>query len=431
MKLENYQEIRDGKLYHRHYSYQDIAEQFGTPLYIFDEVSFRERVQAYKKAIQTDYFQTEILFASKSLLTLAIARLIKELDIGQDVVSQGEIYTGLTGGVDPAKMYFHGNNKLDSELEYALHSGVGTIVIDNRQEAQRINDLVEQLQLPAQRVLLRLNPGINAHTHEYIATANDSSKFGENIHDPNIMSIINDIYQAPGLSLVGFHSHIGSQIFDGDSFKKAALVMIDFAHQVEKKLDIRVEELNFGGGFGVYYSEGDQPFDVPEFLPELIEFINQESTDKGLNLQKVTFEPGRSLVNASGSTLYKVGDLKETLGGVNYIFIDGSMNDNIRPALYQAEYEAMLVNKADQPLAKTYTVAGKACESGDKIIENIKLPQAKCGDLLLVNGTGAYNYTMASNYNQIPKPAMIHVQDDQIVETVKRQSFADLIANHI
>lgn len=430
MRLEKYQNVQEGRLKHAGHDYLELAETYGTPLYIFDEASFRERVKGYQKAMETPYFKTEVLYASKALLTKAIARLISELDIGQDVVSAGEIYTGIHNGVNPEKMYFHGNNKLNQEIRYAIENNVGTIVIDNRMEVERVNQIAGEL-AKKQRVLLRLNPGVEAHTHEYIMTANLDSKFGESVFDEAIDTVIQRLATAENLNFAGFHSHIGSQIFEADSFYKAATELLTFSATVQNKLGIKIEEINFGGGFGVYYTESDQPFNVVDFLPKFIEHVQSEAVKLEINLKKVTIEPGRSLVNASGSTLYEIGDLKHTAGGKDYAFIDGSMNDNIRPALYQAKYEAMVVNKAEFPAEKTYTIAGKACESGDKIIENIELPELTTGDLLLVNGTGAYNYSMASNYNRIPRPAMIHVNEDKHYITVKRESFEEMMMREI
>ncbi len=432
MKLENYQQIKDDRLTHRGNDYETLAQTYQTPLYIFDETSFIERVKGYRDHFQSKLFDTEILYASKALLTKEIARLIADLDIGQDVVSAGEIYAGLAGGINPKRMYFHGNNKTDQELLFAVEKGVGTIVLDNQSEAARLDDLIKQIN-PShkQKVLLRVNPGIEASTHEYILTATNDSKFGENIHDPQIFSVIAEIAKLSHLNLVGFHSHIGSQIFEADSFLKASEALIDFAKQVMEQIELKVTELNFGGGFGVYYTEEDKPFDVINYLPRFVTQIEAAIQAAKLPIEKVSIEPGRSLVNASGSTLYRVGDLKETLSGKHYLFVDGGMTDNIRPALYQAKYEAALVNKMTEPAKQNYTIAGKACESGDKIIESITLPEAETGDLLLVNGTGAYNFTMASNYNYIPRPAMIHVTDEDVKLTVKRDTLDDLVRNQL
>lgn len=430
MKLEQYQAINNGRLEHSGHDYQMLADTYGTPLYIFDEESFIQRVKGYQTAVKTQHFDTQVLYASKSLLTRAIAGLIAKLEIGQDVVSGGEIHVGLKAGVDPKNMYFHGNNKTNDELTYAIENGIGTIVIDNRMEANRVQTIASNLD-KKQRVLLRLNPGVEAHTHEYIKTANLDSKFGESVFDDAIVTIVETLANADALDFAGFHCHIGSQIFDQASFLKAATEMLEFSKKMEEDLSIIICEINFGGGFGVYYTHEDTPFEVTEFLPIFVEYVHEESQRLGLRLEKITIEPGRSLVNASGSTLYTVGDLKHTAGGKDYLFIDGGMNDNIRPALYQAKYEAILTNRAQEDNVITYTVAGKACESGDKIIEAIDLPKAQTGDLLLVNGTGAYNYTMASNYNRLSKPAMIHINGKNHRLTVKRESYDDLMRNEL
>lgn len=428
MKLETYQNIVNDELVHSGHSYQELANQYGTPLYIFDEASFRKRIESYTANFHSDLFETQVLFASKSLLTKAIAKIIAASPLGQDVVSAGEIFVGLAAGVKPDKMYFHGNNKSDEELVYALQNEVGTIVLDNRMEAKRLEQIAEKMN-KRPKVLLRINPGVEAHTHQYIQTASLDSKFGESIFDEQIFEFITQLHESQFLNFVGFHSHIGSQVFDRESFFKASLAMMEFAQTSQEKTNYPITEINFGGGFGVYYTEEDQPFEMAEFLPEFVKYIEKESDRLGLQLNKICIEPGRSLVNASGSTLYRIGDLKDTVSGKHYLFIDGGMSDNIRPALYQAQYEAAITNKITEPATIEYTVAGKACESGDKLIENITLPQAATGDLLLVNGTGAYNYTMASNYNRLARPAMIHIDGAHHRLTVKRETFEDMMKN--
>lgn len=430
MKLETYQNIVNDELVHSGHSYQELANQYGTPLYIFDEASFRKRIESYTANFHSDLFETQVLFASKSLLTKAIAKIIAASPLGQDVVSAGEIFVGLAAGVNPNKMYFHGNNKSDEELVYALQNEVGTIVLDNRMEASRLEQIAEKLN-KRPKVLLRINPGVEAHTHQYIQTASLDSKFGESIFDEQIFEIITQLHESRFLNFVGFHSHIGSQVFDRESFFKASLAMMEFAQTSQEKTNYPITEINFGGGFGVYYTEEDQPFEMAEFLPEFVKYIEKESDRLGLQLKKICIEPGRSLVNASGSTLYRIGDLKDTVSGKHYLFIDGGISDNIRPALYQAQYEAAITNKITEPATIEYTVAGKACESGDKLIENITLPQAATGDLLLVNGTGAYNYTMASNYNRLARPAMIHIDGAHHRLTVKRETFEDMMKNEL
>ncbi len=430
MKLETYQNIVNGELVHSGHSYQELANQYGTPLYIFDEASFRKRIESYTANFHSDLFETQVLFASKSLLTKAIAKIIAISPLGQDVVSAGEIFVGLAAGVNPNKMYFHGNNKSDEELVYALQNEVGTIVLDNRMEASRLEQIAEKMN-KRPKVLLRINPGVEAHTHQYIQTASLDSKFGESIFDDQIFELITQLHESRFLNFVGFHSHIGSQVFDRESFFKASLAMMEFAQTSQEKTNYPITEINFGGGFGVYYTQEDQPFEMVEFLPEFVKYIEKESDRLGLQLNKICIEPGRSLVNASGSTLYRIGDLKDTVSGKHYLFIDGGMSDNIRPALYQAQYEAAITNKITEPATIEYTVAGKACESGDKLIENITLPQAATGDLLLVNGTGAYNYTMASNYNRLARPAMIHIDGAHHRLTVKRETFEDMMKNEL
>lgn len=430
MKLTDYQQIIEGKLKHRDFSYEALAAEYQTPLYLFDEDHFKAKVKAYREAFKHPELETQVLYASKALLTKAIGKLVAELGIGQDVVSAGEIYAGLQSGIPAADMYFHGNNKLDDELEYAVDQGVGTIVIDNRQEVERLQAIAQAKNIQ-QKVLLRVNPGVEAHTHEYIKTAHNDSKFGESVFDDTIFAVIEKMMAASHLDFRGFHSHIGSQIFEAQSFVKAADELMEFAARVQAELNNPIREINFGGGFGVYYTKGDQPFNLEEFLPDFTQHVVDKCESLGIKLEKICIEPGRSLVNDCGSTLYRVGDTKKTLSGKHYAFVDGAMNDNIRPALYQAEYEAANVMKMDQAADRTYTIAGKACESGDKIIEAIDLPLTEPGDLILVNGTGAYNHSMASNYNRIPIPAMIHLGEKGHRLTVRRQSFEDMMAQDV
>ena len=328
------------------------------------------------------------------------------------------------------RAYFHGNNKTREELQYALEVGVGTIVVDNDYEYEMINEIVRESGNTVD-VLLRINTGIDAHTHEYIKTAKDDSKFGYSVYDETIYDLLADINNQSNLHFVGFHSHIGSQIFEKTSFFEAVKVVMEFTKKVQERLGLTISVLNLGGGFGVYYTEEDRPFELAEFLREYIEVVERESDNFGLDLTKVVIEPGRSLTCNAGSTLYSVGGVKKTFAGREYVFVDGGMADNPRYALYKAKYEAMLANKMNQEADTTYTVAGKCCESGDMLVMDVKLPKAEQGDLLLVSSTGAYNYSMSSNYNRLPKLPVVFVKDGTSRLVVKGETLEDLIRQDI
>ena len=359
-----------------------------------------------------------------------VLRIASREGLGVDVVSLGEIHTAYKAGYDMRRAYFHGNNKTREELQYALEVGVGTIVIDNDYEYEMINEIVRESGNTVD-VLLRINTGIDAHTHEYIKTAKDDSKFGYSVYDETIYDLIADINNQSNLNFVGFHSHIGSQIFEKTSFFEAVKVVMEFTKKVQERLGLTISVLNLGGGFGVYYTEEDRPFELAEFLREYIEVVERESDNFGLNLTKVVIEPGRSLTCNAGSTSYSVGGVKKTFAGREYVFVDGGMADNPRYALYKAKYEAMLANKMNQEADTTYTVAGKCCESGDMLVMDAKLPKAEQGDLLLVSSTGAYNYSMSSNYNRLPKLPVVFVKDGTSRLVVKGETLEDLIRQDI
>lgn len=431
MKLFGNMYIDNNTINIGNYSVNELAKKYKTPLYIIDEEGLIKNIEKYKNNFKSDKFETEVIYASKALLNTYMAKIIKDNNLCIDVVSGGELFTVLKSNFDTSKIYFHGNNKLKEELLLAIKHNIGTIIIDNINEFHLLEKLLAENNIKNQGVMLRINPGIEAHTHEYIKTTKNDSKFGESIFDSNTIELVKNIANSQYLHFKGFHCHIGSQIFEKESFFKEVEVMTDFIVEVQNKLNITVNELNLGGGFGIYYTEEDKPFEISSFLNEYIKVIEKNISNKNLDIKKVQIEPGRSLVCNYGSTLYTVGNIKNTFGGKNYIFIDGGMTDNIRPALYQAKYEAILANKVNNPKENIYTIAGKCCESGDILIKDINLPKAEIDDLLLINSTGAYTYSMSSNYNRIEKPAMIFINKDKINIAVKRESYEDLIRNDL
>ena len=430
MRLFDGMTVENGELNISGVGVSELKAQYGTPLYIYDENMLVNQCRTFINNFKSSKFNTEVLFASKAFSCLEVLRIASREGLGVDVVSLGEIHTAYKAGYNLKKAYFHGNNKTREELQYALEVGVGTIVIDNDYEYEMINKIVRESGNTVD-VLLRINTGIDAHTHEYIKTAKDDSKFGYSVYDESIYELIADINNQSNLNFVGFHSHIGSQIFEKTSFFEAVKVVMEFTKKVQEKLCLTISVLNLGGGFGVYYTEEDRPFELAEFLREYIEVVERESDNFGLNLTKVVIEPGRSLTCNAGSTLYSVGGVKKTFAGREYVFVDGGMADNPRYALYKAKYEAMLANKMNQEADTTYTVAGKCCESGDMLVMDAKLPKAEQGDLLLVSSTGAYNYSMSSNYNRLPKLPVVFVKDGTSRLVVKGETLEDLIRQDI
>ena len=408
----------------------ELKAQYGTPLYVYDENMLVNQCRTFINNFRSSRFNTEVLYASKAFSCLEVLRIASREGLGVDVVSLGEIHTAYKAGYDMKRAYFHGNNKTREELQYALEVGVGTIVVDNDYEYEMINEIVRESGNTVD-VLLRINTGIDAHTHEYIKTAKDDSKFGYSVYDETIYDLIADINNQSNLNFVGFHSHIGSQIFEKTSFFEAVKVVMEFTKKVQEKLGLTISVLNLGGGFGVYYTEEDKPFELEEFLREYIKVVEHENDNFGLDLTKVVIEPGRSLTCNAGSTLYSVGGVKKTFAGREYVFVDGGMADNPRYALYKAKYEAMLANKMNEEEDTTYTVAGKCCESGDMLVMDAKLPKAEQGDLLLVSSTGAYNYSMSSNYNRLPKLPVVFVKDGISRLVVKGEILEDLIRQDI
>jgi diaminopimelate decarboxylase len=409
----------------------ELAKTYGTPLYVVDEMLVRENFKLFLANFKNKEIKTEVIYASKAFLNLGMCEIVKSEGVSLDVVSGGELYTALKANFPVDKIYMHGNNKTVSELEYAVESSVGTIIVDNESEFLKLSRICQQ-KGRVQKVLLRLNPGIDAHTHEYIQTANNNSKFGVSIFAKSTLQLIDDMNKSEYINLVGFHSHIGSQIFEEESFQKAADVLIDFMKMVKDKIGFSATNLNIGGGFGVYYSEEDADLDIANCLNLLLKTVVDKAKEVGINIELVSIEPGRSIVANAGTTLYTVGSVKETYGGKKHVFIDGGMTDNPRTALYGAKYESLIASnmKTDEE-NEIYSVSGKCCESGDVIIHEASLPKMKEGDILAVLSTGAYNYSMASNYNRINRAAVVLVNNAVAKEIVKRESYEDMMRNDI
>ena len=402
----------------------ELKEKYGTPLYIYDENHLINNMDNYLNNFKSNKFDTEVLFASKAFNIKDIIRLCKNKGMSLDCVSQGEIYTALQVGFDPKRIYFHGNNKSYDEILFAIKNNIGVIICDNLMELEVINDISNELKKTV-KVMFRMNVGVDAHTHKFIVTAHVDSKFGILYGSNDYKKIMELLKDAKYIDFVGFHSHIGSQIFDLNAFTAAASKMVSYLKDFDKEL-----ELNLGGGYGVHYTNEDKPIPFDIVSKTLIKTVEDELSKQNVKIKKLLIEPGRSIVAEAGYTLYTIGYIKKT-PNKEYYFIDGGMTDNIRPALYQAKYDCDIVGKENDIKNHTVTIAGKCCESGDLIIENYNLPEAKKGDLLITYTTGAYGYSMASNYNKALYPAVVFVNNGKSKLVVKRQTYDELIEREI
>lgn len=403
----------------------ELAKVYGTPLYVLDEALLRARARAYVQGFASSYPDFKVIYAGKALLTAAICRIIEQEGLYLDVVSGGELYTALAAGFPAGKIVFHGNNKSPDELEMALNHGVHRIVVDNLYELELLQALTARTGTSAS-VLIRVTPGVEAHTHSYIKTGQLDSKFGLGIQGGQALEATRRALAMERVELKGFHCHIGSQIFDVHSYDAALEAMFGFFEEVRSALGYIPQEMNLGGGLGIRYVDGDVSMDPEAFARYLSEAVTREAKRRGFPLPAILVEPGRSIVGEAGTTLYTIGSIKEIPGLRTYAAVDGGMADNPRVALYQARYEAIVANKASEPLCQVVSVAGKCCESGDMLIWDLKTPKLEPGDILAVFSTGAYNYSMASNYNRLPRPAMVLVADGAADVIVERESYADL-----
>ena len=406
----------------------ELADKYGTPLYVIDETTLREICNDYKKAFKA-YPKTHIMYASKALCTSAVAKIISNEGLGFDTVSAGEIYTVYRAGADMSKVLFNGNNKSFDELNLALDLGVGRISADNFFELALLNEIAQSKNKTAD-ILLRITPGIECHTHEYIQTGHLDSKFGFDLTQiDDAIDLIQNEYK--NLRLRGLHAHIGSQIFETNIFPDEIEIMAKEIARINQKFGIALNEINIGGGIGVKYTEQDQPPSTYDVADIIIKKLNEVIEKYNIEPPELFLEPGRSIISTPGVTLYTVGSSKQVPKGRKYVAVDGGMADNPRPSLYQAQYYAEIANKKVSAEKETVTIAGRYCESGDILINSIELPILDEGDILCIYNTGAYNYSMASNYNRVPKAAMILVNNSKSDIIIKRESLDDLIAHDI
>ena len=408
-----------------------LAREFGTPAYILDESVIRQNCRTYRKAASEAFGADALpLYASKALCFSAIYQIAAEEGMGIDCVSGGELYTARHAGFPAERIYFHGNNKTDRDIADAMDMGVGTFVVDNREELAALSAEATRRGV-TQRILLRITPGIDPHTHRAVVTGNVDSKFGSAIVTGQALQIVKEAIAAEGIDLAGLHCHIGSQIFDIEPFSDAADIMIRFIAEIKRVCGYEIRELNLGGGLGVRYTEFDPEIDYASAISKIAAIIRGYCEKTDIAMPRIILEPGRSLVAAAGVTLYTVGSVKEIPGFRTYVSVDGGMPDNPRYALYQSQYTALIANRASEPCDTRVTLAGRCCESGDLLGEDMPLQEARRGDILAVLVTGAYNYSMASNYNRIPRPPVILVKDGQARVAVRRETYEDLIKNDL
>ena len=412
----------------------DLAKEFGTPVYLFDEAYIRKMMRVYRDTLNNKYDGNGmVLYASKAFSCKAIYRIADEEQIGVDVVSGGELYTALQAGFPANKIYMHGNNKLDYEIGEALDVGIGCIVADAYSEIDKIDAEAAKRGI-CQKILLRINPGVEAHTHAFVQTATTDSKFGFSLADGTAEKVTEYALSKKNVKLEGYHCHIGSQIFEKQSFVLAVEKCINFCALMKEKFGFVVSTLNLGGGYGIWYTDEDRKISAEgyaEYLEALIEAVKEKAKEKDLPLPYLLIEPGRSIVGEAGVTLYTVGAIKDIPGVKKYVAIDGGMFDNPRYALYESKYTVMLANRANEECTEIVSIAGKCCESGDIIAVNVPLPKAESGDIVAVLSTGAYNYSMAMNYNRNKIPPCVLVNEGKGEYIVRPQTYADIARNDL
>ncbi len=426
--------ITIGENGHLYFGGQDtlkMAKEYGTPLYLMDEVRIRKNMRMYLQAFAEHFGAgSQPLYASKANSFKRIYEIAKEEGMGVDVVSSGEIYTALQAGFPMQQVWFHSNNKTDWDIAFAMDHGVGHFVVDNREELDVINAIAGEKGLK-QAILLRLTPGIDPHTYDAVATGKVDSKFGTAIETGQALEMVRHTLSLANIRLDGFHCHVGSQVFGEDVYERASDIMLAFMAQCNAEFGITLAHLDMGGGYGVRYADDDGYVDIPAAIGRVAAHMKAKCTELGMSLPKISMEPGRSIVADAGMTLYTVGTIKKITGYKNYVSIDGGMTDNPRYALYGSRYTVLSAEQPEAPCTLTADVVGRCCESGDIIQPDVQLPEPKRGDILAVCTTGAYNYSMASNYNRVARPAMVMVTPETSYVAVRRESLEDLIRNDV
>lgn len=404
----------------------DLVEKYGTPIYVYDIARIKEQIQAFKSVFQERNTSAQVAYASKAFSCLAMYQLLAKEDVSLDVVSGGELYTAMKAGFPSERIHFHGNNKSKEEIEAALDYRIGCFVVDNFHELKLLDQLTQERKEQVD-ILIRVTPGVEAHTHEFISTGQVDSKFGFDLRSGQAEQALEKIAKMPYINLLGLHSHIGSQIFETAGFQLMIERIFAQVQKWQEILNFDLKVLNLGGGFGIRYVPEDNPLPIKEHINAIISAVEENAAQVNMSIPEIWIEPGRSLVGDAGITLYQIGSQKQIPDVRNYLAVDGGMSDNIRPALYDAKYTGILANRANDPTTDRYSIAGKACESGDMLIWDLPLPEPAANDILAVFSTGAYGYAMASNYNRIPRPPVVFVENGKDFLAIQRETYADLI----
>ncbi len=429
MKLFGGYNIRNNELYLHDFKVCEIGEKFGTPLYIYDEELIRNNIKRFKESFEENG-KNAVAYAGKAFLTPYMCKIIKEEGLYLDVVSGGELYIANYAEFPMERILFHGNNKSEEEIRMGINFNIGRFVVDNFRELELIQKIAKENNKVA-KILFRIAPGIEAHTHEYIKTGSLDTKFGFSIKENEYLKAIEKSLVYENIEFMGIHCHIGSQICETTPYKDLSYVIMNIIKEIQENFQIKVKEIDVGGGFGVYYNKENIPKEIEEYTGVILTSIKEKAKELNLDIPKLIIEPGRSIVANACISIYKVGSIKNIPGIRKYVSVDGGMTDNIRPALYEAEYESIVANRVEDENTEMVRVSGKCCESGDILIKNVDLPVLKEGDIITLSSTGAYGYSMASNYNMALIPGVVFVRKEEMRLICKRQEYADLVRNVI
>ncbi|EOU2033644.1 diaminopimelate decarboxylase [Clostridium perfringens] len=428
MKLFGSMKVEGNELYVGGVKASALSKEYGTPLYVIDEELVRSNCRRYYNAMKCEERGNRVTYAGKAFINMSMCNLVNEENLYLDVVSGGELYTAYKAGFPLERIYFHGNNKSDYEIDLGVRLGIGRFIVDNIHELEVLNSIAQEYGR-VQKVYLRITPGVEAHTHEYIKTGQLDSKFGFPVIGDTVYDAIKRSMELEYIELNGLHCHIGSQIFDLEPFEDTTEIMLNLINDIKETLGYEIKELDLGGGFGIYYTEGDKPKEIEEYCSVIINKADEICRKLNMNVPILSIEPGRSIVGNAGLTLYTVGAIKEIPNIRKYVSVDGGMSDNIRPALYSANYESLIANRVFDNSKEIVTVAGKCCESGDVLLNSIEMPRMETGDILAIMSTGAYGHSMANNYNRIPKAAVVSVSNGISKVMCKRETYEDLLRN--
>ncbi|EGT3616740.1 diaminopimelate decarboxylase [Clostridium perfringens] len=428
MKLFGSMKVEENELYVGGIKASTLSKEYGTPLYVIDEDLVRSNCRRYYNAMKCKERGNRVTYAGKAFINMSMCNLVSDENLYLDVVSGGELYTAYKAGFPLERIYFHGNNKSNYEIDLGVRLGIGRFIVDNLHELEVLNFIAQEYGR-VQKVYLRITPGVEAHTHEYIKTGQLDSKFGFPIIGDTVYDVVKRAMELEYIELSGLHCHIGSQIFDLEPFEDTTEIMLKLINDIREKLGYEIKELDLGGGFGIYYTEGDQPKEIEEYCSVIMNKADEVCRELNMNVPILSIEPGRSIIGNAGLTLYTVGAIKDIPNIRKYVSVDGGMSDNIRPALYSANYESLIANRVYDNSKEVVTIAGKCCESGDVLLNSIEMPRMKTGDILAIMSTGAYGYSMANNYNRIPKAAVVSVSNGISRIMCKRETYEDLLRN--